>query len=255
VDAKAHVFQFQNSDDLAVYNHDDALVREIAETAAGKTGAALWPFLNNKFVHIQQGEFYFGDEKICPTEVVKLPGEHNLRNAAAAISAVWDEIRGDKTAVEKGLGNFHGLPHRLKFVCEIGGVKFYDDSIATTPGSVIAAVKSFDAPKILILGGHDKGANYGELGQEIRERNVRVVLAIGANRAKVAAELRATTDTEIHELYTKKIAEIVEESYKIAEPGDIVILSPAASSFDMFRNYKDRGDKFIAAVNNLGKSL
>jgi UDP-N-acetylmuramoylalanine--D-glutamate ligase len=245
--AKTHIFNFQKADDIAVYNQDDALVCEMAEASP----AQKIPFLNKKFVHIEQGKFYYDQTEICPTDAVKLPGEHNLRNATAAISAVWKMISGDTAAISRGLANFHGLPHRLKFVREVNGVKFYDDSIATTPGSAIAAVKSFTEPKILIIGGHDKGADYRPLGAAIDHANVRQIFAIGVNREKVAQQLGEKTSTAIHLLDSQNLAEIVKIVNQTTEPGDVVILSPAAASFDMFRDYKDRGQQFIAAVKNL----
>ena len=249
--AKAQIFRYQNDKDVAVYNIDDVLVREIALTAVDKTGAIPKPFLNKKFTHIEQRKFYYSDAEVAPVSVVKLPGEHNLRNAAAAINAVWDVIDGDVDAIARGLANFDGLPHRLKFVREVGGVKFYNDSIATTPGSVSAAMKAFDSPKILILGGKDKGADYRELGEEINQGNVRMIVAIGENRSKIIAQLQTVSDVEIHELDTKLMPEIVEFASQNSMPGDIVILSPAASSFDMFKNYQDRGEQFVSAVNSL----
>ncbi|MCL2451778.1 UDP-N-acetylmuramoyl-L-alanine--D-glutamate ligase [Candidatus Saccharibacteria bacterium] len=261
VEAKSHIFAYQKPDDVAIYNENDALVREMAETSKGQK----IPFLNKKFVHIEQGKFYYNTIDICPTDVVKLPGEHNLRNAAAAISAVIATISapaslGDsetelitnlRKAIKIGLSGFDGLPHRLKFVREIGGVKYYDDSIATTPGSAIAAVKSFDEPKILIIGGHDKGADYGSLGEVIERSNTRQIFAIGANRDKVAQQIGAKTSTPIHKLDNQKLYEIVQIVDKATEPGDVVILSPAAASFDMFRDYQDRGEQFIEAVKDL----
>jgi UDP-N-acetylmuramoylalanine--D-glutamate ligase len=247
VAAKAHIFNFQKADDIAVYNQDDALVREMAESGV----AQKIPFLNKKFVHIEQGKFYYNDIEICPTDAVKLPGEHNLRNAAAAISAVWKMIGGDTASVARGLADFHGLPHRLKFVREVNGVKYYDDSIATTPGSAIAAVKAFTEPKTLIIGGYDKGADYRPLGAEIDRANVRQIFAIGANREKVAHQLGEKTSTVVHLLDNQNLAEIVKIVNQATEPGDVVILSPAAASFDMFRNARVRGEQFITAVNDL----
>jgi len=306
-EAKSHIIAFQTDGDVAVYNASDALVKEMVETATKQTKAAPIPFLNKKFVHIEQVKnvkschpelvsgsslsssssdlgpaesskkidsrvkhendennkkdssttvgmtdyFYYDNIEICPTSVVKLPGEHNLRNAAAAISATWNLINGDTTAVAKGLANFHGLPHRLKFVREVGGVKFYDDSVATTPGSAIAAVKAFDEPKILIVGGYDKGADYHQLGQAIEQSNVRQIFVIGANRTKVAEQIGAETSTPIHQLDNQKLSDIVQIVNQATEPGDVVTLSPAAASFDMFRDYQDRGEQFIAAVEAL----
>ena len=268
VAAKSRIFEFQKAGDVAVYNSADALVKEIAENAAKKTGATLKPFPSPNFAHFDDEFFYYGDQKLFPISVVKLPGKHNLLNACAAINATWGltipeakigfglerDAAGEKIwqaklqIIEKGLGGFRGLPHRLKFVREVGEVKFYDDSIATTPGSVIAALKSFDEPKILIVGGHDKGADYTEMAQEIAVHNVRTIFAIGENRGKIASVVRENSDVIVHELDSKNMDEIVREVWQNTDPGDVVILSPAAASFDMFRDYQDRGERFVAAV-------
>ena len=139
----------------------------------------------------------------------------------------------------------------MKFVREVDGTRFYDDSIATTPGSAIAAIKSFTEPKLLILGGSDKGADYHELGQVINDNDVRTVVAIGANRAKVAEQIASETNTPIVQLSSTSMDEIVETVYDLAAPGDVVIMSPAAASFDMFTSYVDRGQHFVDAVNKL----
>jgi len=300
VDAKSHIFAYQKPGDVAVYNEADALVREIAEKFAKQNSVVAKPFLNKKFVHIEQGKFYYNNEEICETSVVKLPGEHNLRNAAAAIDAVWEIIGGDRNAIANGLSNFRGLPHRLKFIREVAlgtskdvqGVKFYDDSIATTPGSAIAALNSFRESKVLILGGHDKGADYREIGKIIAKLNredrgtddepsVRAVIIFGASRDKMANEIREVSDVEIREIDTTAaeesfaktktnspentdklndisrnvMAEIVQTANELSRPGDTVILSPAASSFDLFNNYAERGDMFAAAVKSLGQDV
>lgn len=245
--AKSNIFKYQMSDDVAVYNDDDALVCEMGESSR----AQHRPFPNNKFAHVKQSKIYYSNIEIAFTDIVKLPGEHNVRNVLAAINAVWDIAKGDIDAIKTGISKFTGLSHRLKLVRTVDDVQFYDDSIATTPGSTAVAIKSFDAPKVLIIGGQDKGANYDALGREIAKYNIRTVFAIGANRAKVAAAIRTNSDAIVHELDTKKMPEIVAAAYRAAESGDIVILSPAAASFDMFKNYQDRGEQFVAAVNSL----
>lgn len=245
--AKGRIFAYQNSSDLAIYNQQDLSSKQLVR----KSKASKIPFLNNKFVHIEHGSFYYNKTRICPISAVKLPGEHNLKNAAAAISATWDLIGGDTEAIAEGLTRFQGLDHRLKLVREVNGVKFYDDSIATTPGSAIAAVKAFKRPKILIMGGHDKGADYIDLGKEINSNNVKIVYVFGANSQKISAQIAKFSKSEIIKLEAKSMSEIVQTVYKKAEPGDVVILSPAAASFDAFADYKDRGDQFIAAVNKL----
>ena len=255
--AKGNIFAHQTADDFAIFDPRDEKIAALAQKSPAK-------------------KLHFPDGKLAILAQNKLPGEHNLRNAEAAILAARaafpdvsdDDIRG-------GLRDFDGLPHRLKFVREIAGVKFYDDSIATTPGSAIAAIRSFLAPKILILGGHDKGADYGILGEEIAKINardgkngVKIVFAIGENRAKIVRQIRTKSDVEIVEIDTdarqKSFAktrdsagnfdEIVRRVFARASAGDVEILSPASASFDMFKSYSDRGDKFVEALEKLSKS-
>lgn len=251
VNAKLNIFRYQAPTDKAVFNDQDETVKKLVQPIIAETRAEVKPFMNNKFIHIQQGYFYHGEQRICPTGVVKLLGQHNLQNAAAAISAVWDIIDSDKVAIEKGLASFTGLPHRLQFVGEVQGVKYYDDSIATTPGSVIAAMKSFSQPKILIVGGHDKGGDYHELGKLAENHAVKLVLAIGSNGKKVKQQIEQSSAVKVELLTAKQMSEIVSKASEFACSGDVVILSPAAASFDMFESYSDRGEQFTNAVRAL----
>ena len=215
------------------------------------TQADDMPYPYRVGAHFDDENLYMGDEIICPINDIKLPGRHNLLNACAAIAATWEITGHDKAAIAKGLGAFEGLPHRLKFVREVNSTRFYDDSIATTPGSAIAAIKAFDQPKVLILGGADKGADYHELGRVIGHGNVRVVLAIGANRSKIAEQIMDETEVSVVQSSATSMQDIVQTVYDLSNPGDVVILSPAAASFDMFKSYQDRGDQFVVAVNEL----
>jgi UDP-N-acetylmuramoylalanine--D-glutamate ligase len=169
----------------------------------------------------------------------------------AAINATYHLINGDKAAIANGLSNFAGLPHRLQLVGKVEGVSYYDDSIATTPGSTVAAISSFQNPIILILGGSGKGVDYDTLAREVATHDVRDVLLIGENRRQIMADLVRHGYNNIHEIGSCRMSEIVSYAYELAEPGDVVILSPAAASFDMFKSYADRGDKFIRAVKKL----
>ena len=228
VDAKRNIVRFQQDRDVVVFNQNDARSSDIAASTVAQK--RTYPF--------ELGEL---------ANAVTLPGAHNQENASAAIMAVQDYVS-DQGTLAQGLGSFSGLPHRLKFVREVGGVKFYDDSIATTPGSAIAAIRSFDAPKVLILGGYDKGADYTEL-IELCESTETKILAVGANGSDIAAlgeQLGATCEREEGDMTA-----IVTKAFEIAQPGDVVILSPAAASFDMFKSYADRGDQFVTAVERL----
>ena len=150
----------------------------------------------------------------------------------------------------QGLSDFTGLPHRLRFVAEKSDVKYYDDSIATTPGSAIAAVQAFVAPKVLILGGSSKGADFTGLAHVLQDVEMRRILLIG-DEAKTIAETFEREGVTNFETIQGTMKDIVARAHEIAQPGDVVALSPACASFGMFRDYKDRGDQFISAVTAL----
>lgn len=254
VRAKAHILHFDCScHDLVIYHPTNAYTREIIDSYTNEellsSDCKRYGIKDDGLVYAEDGYFRIQGETICPVSDLQLPGKHNIENACAAISAVWcmtDGIEGDKDAVSQGLKAFTGLPHRLKKIDTINGVTFYDDSISTTPGSAIAALQSFDQPKVIILGGSGKGADYQELVEVCRETETQVV-TIGQTGATIA-RLCQEQNVPVDDLGTATMDEIVNRALASARPGSVVILSPASASFDMFKNYSDRGDQFIGAV-------
>lgn len=246
--AKLNIVRFQTEADRCIAHVSHHGRQEFPHTAAHYI-----EYPSEESVIAKDGWFVAKGTKVCPTNVLKLPGAHNLENAAAAIMAASYILSNDtpedkETLFSQGLGAFEGLPHRLKFVAEKNGVKYYDDSIATTPGSAIAALASFDEPKILILGGHDKGADYTELIESC-ERTNSTVIAIGSNGTTIE---KLCQDAGVPcVLEQGDMRGIVARAQERAGEGSVVILSPAAASFDMFDSYADRGDQFVAAVNTL----
>ena len=253
VNAKLNILYYQHDGNTAVYNQEEASpeLAELIGHIITTTQADDVPYPYRVGAHFDEENLYMGEEVICPVSDIKLPGRHNLLNACAAMAATWEITDHDKDAIAKGLAAFEGLPHRLKFVREVNGTRFYDDSIAATPKSAIAAIKAFEQPKVLILGGSDKGADYHELGHTIAHGNVRAVLVIGANRAKVAEQVMDETEVPVVQSSATEMSEIVQTAYDLSNPGDVVIMSPAAASFDMFKSYQDRGERFIDAVAKL----
>lgn len=248
VTAKSQIAQHQTSRDLVVYNTANAHATSIAQLSAGtKIG-----YQSAETAHVSNGVFWYGEQKLCSVDALQLPGVHNFDNACAAIDAVW-QFTQDGAAIASGLAAFTGLPHRLKFVRSVGDVAYYDDSIATTPGSAIAAIRAFEQPKVLIVGGSDKGADYSPLVAEVMAcDSMRAVTAIGQQGPVIAQLLRESgVDRAVNVVDAKDMRAIVASSAACAQPGDVVILSPACASFDMFKSYADRGDQFIAAVNEL----
>ncbi len=189
------------------------------------------------------------EEKIASFSELQLRGRHNLENVCAAVAAAYLGGAG-LDSIREIVKNFQGLEHRLEFVAEIGGVKYYNDSFATTPETTIAALKSFDNPIILIAGGSDKGADYKEMGRVIANK-AKTVFLIGAVSGKIKKKiLRANPQADIIEGY-KDMNDLLERINKIAIAGDVVLLSPGCASFGLFKNYKERGELFKEAVAKL----
>ena len=233
--AKRNIARFQSQEDYVIYNSQNDFSREIAASSPAQK---------------KEYPFYITNDIIS---AIRLPGKHNIDNVCAAIlaaKAIQSDITNDE--IKAGLSDFTGLPHRLKFVAEKNGVKYYDDSISTTPGSAIAALKAFTEPKILILGGSDKGADYTELAQEIARQQMRAVIVNGANDSEIIEILyKNEVSCRVVRLEMATMPTVVETAAHQAQSGDVVILSPAAASFDMFKSYNDRGEQFVAAVEKL----
>lgn len=248
VEAKANIRRHQVVGDTCFYHPTNEFSRQISETSSVST-PRRFGIVDDDACYVRDEQFYIGDDAICGVDTLQIVGRHNLENACAAISAAWEYTR-SKEAVSEGLQSFTGLPHRLKFVREVRGVRYYDDSIATTPGSAIAALKSFAEPKIIILGGSDKGADYSELIDLCKETSSRV-LAIGQT-GKNIAELCERSGVDVRYV-DGGMVEIVEAANGWASAGDVVILSPASASFGMFKNYADRGEQFVKSVNDINE--
>jgi UDP-N-acetylmuramoylalanine--D-glutamate ligase len=246
--AKAHITKHQTLEQAAFYRPGDTWSQHIAE--AGPEGRDVRPYIDMAGVHIEGESFYNNEELICSASAVQLPGAHNLDNACAAISAALEYDGVTYEAIEAGLRAFHGLPHRLHLVREVNEVRYYDDSIATTPTSAIAALRSFDQPKVIILGGSYKGADFSELAEELTHHDVRALL-IGDEAPRLLASLQNANFTNFEIVLEPTMPKVVRHAAEVAEPGSVVLLSPAAASFGLFKNYSDRGEQFVAAVNAL----
>ena len=262
VAAKMNIAKNQTENDFFIFNAENPIVLKNVENLKNQLKAELQPFQDYNLAHIQENHFLWGDEVLFETNILKIPGEHNQKNACAAMIATFDFLREKGFEIEEifdfwreGLSKFTGLPHRLKFIREFEGARFYDDSIATTPGSAIAALNSFEKPKILILGGSNKGADLSELIEKISkmpEQELRKVILMGAESSKLAQKLiQAGFERFINLGQETNMQEVVKTAFENAQSGDVVILSPAHASFDMFKSYVDRGEQFIENVNLL----
>lgn len=207
------------------------------------------------FTYIEQNIFCIrrpGIEKIStiPTNILEIPGIYNMQNACAAIDVALAYEVSDE-AIAQGLSSFAGLPHRLQFIRELDGVSFYDDSSGSTPGSSIAVMQSFTTPKIMIIGGATKGANYEEMARVASSSNVRAVVAIGDEASTIEAAMRDRNVVTFNVGNDITMSSIVDVALSQAQTGDTVILSPACSALGMFKSYTDRGEQFTNAVRAL----
>lgn len=258
VEAKANIRKYQSMSDTCIYHPTNEYSRRIAMTGgeqyaeherdAWQAQAVRYAVANDQQVYVRENTFFAQDHAICSVDALRLVGAHNVENACAAISAVR-LFTDDDEAVARGLGEFTGLEHRLKFVRELRGVRYYDDSIATTPGSAIAAIEAFSEPKLLILGGKHKGGDYHELVERCLETGTHV-LTIGSNGPDIK-KLCEDSGVTVTDAVGMQMQDIVLAASEIAQPGWVVMLSPAAASFDMFKSYADRGEQFVAAVEAL----
>lgn len=253
--AKTNIFKYQNEDEVVVLNYDNEITKEFANEANGKV-----IFFSSK-EKLQDGYIYDstdGNIKYCDEGIrrhiinkndVKLRGIHNYENICAAL-AVTSSITDIDTQV-KAIKNFTGVEHRLEFVREFNKVKYYNDSIGTSPASTIAGLNAFDENIVLLAGGSDKGLDYTEVGEAIA-RNVGSLILCGPTSDKIEEATKKALKNKIIDIYhVENLKEQVNLASKVSKPGDVVLLSPASASFDAFKNFAERGNKFKEFVNEL----
>lgn len=255
-ESKRHIVRFQSGDDMAVLNAEDPVLCEWAALGTGRMvmvspddcGAARACFLRGDEITLRDET---GTHRIGDMKRLRLPGRHNRMNALMAAAGCWAYC-GDADAVNRGLDDFGGLPSRLEHVRTVRGVQFVNDSIATTPESAICGLQSYDCPRVLIAGGYDKGTPFDELGKCIAETAAAVVL-VGKTAPKLRdAILAADSDfaVRIHEAGTDFPA-AVKTAADVCPAGGVVLLSPACASYDMFKNFEERADRFRELVREL----
>jgi UDP-N-acetylmuramoylalanine--D-glutamate ligase len=255
--AKYRIFANQAMNDWFVGNLDDPRIAELhwrhgeSRAQARQLWFTLGAHEDRATMYLRQGMLTYGPVAGDPRPVpivardeIKLRGEHNVQNAMAALLAAL-AIDCEPAMLRKAIGSFRSMPHRLETVAEIDGVLFVDDSKSTNPGSSIAALNSYDRPIVLIAGGRAKGTPFGSLGVAIRER-AKALVAIGET-----AEDLVRTSAGVVAVRASSMEEAVRLARGLTEDGDVVLLSPACSSFDMFTSAEDRGERFAAAVTAL----
>ncbi|MDR9417832.1 UDP-N-acetylmuramoyl-L-alanine--D-glutamate ligase [Gracilimonas sp.] len=253
--AKFRITENQTEEDQFIFNYDDPIIQKHVEQLKQKQSTPqLWAFSNERevpegaFVRNDHIIFKFNDEEepLMHIKEIGLRGRHNLSNGlATALAARAAEIKNE--AIRESLKSFTGVEHRLEIAREVEGVKYINDSKATNVNAVWFALDSFNVPVTLILGGRDKGNDYSELKDQIREK-VHTVIAIGESRDRIEEQLK---DTAPNFVRVETMGGAVRAAQKVAKKGEVVLLSPACASFDMFDSYEHRGKIFKDEVNKL----
>jgi len=243
--AKSQLFVNQTAENVAIYYAPNSNSRSIASHSAGQK----IPYYEAPGAHVENDIITINGQPICHTQEIKLLGAHNWQNVCAAITAVWG-ITQNVEAIRSVLTTFGGLEHRLEFVRELHKIRYYDDSFGTTPETAIVAIEAFHQPKVVILGGSDKGASYDDLANVVAGSNVRCVVLIGETAEAIKIDLLAEGYTNIV-MGGDNMNEIVKVAKHHAKHGDIVLLSTGCASFGLFKNYEDRAEQFITAVKAL----
>ena len=252
---KKNIFLHQNKDDITILNYDNEFTRDFAKETVGKK-----IFFSSK-EKLDNGYIYDKDDgtiKKCEDGVrkhlikkedIKLRGIHNYENICAALAATSTLVDVD-TQID-AIKNFIGVEHRLEFVREINNIKWYNDSIGTSPASTMAGLNAFDENIVLLAGGSDKDLDYKDIGKLIAKK-VKTLILAGPTSVKIAEAVRNSENgNNVEIVFVENLKQQVDVAYKKAEKGDVVLLSPASASFDAFKNFEERGNKFKELVKEL----
>ena len=255
IDAKKNIFKYQNEDGIVILNYDNEITRDCGKEANGKviyfSGKEK---LENGFIVDNKVIKECKDnvrKYILDTSEVKLRGNHNFENIATAIAATSSLVDLD-TQVE-AVKEFKPVEHRLELVREINGVKWYNDSVSSSPTRTIAGLYSYDEDIILIAGGYDKNLDYTPIAKPIIEK-VKCLILLGQTSGKIFEAVKEELEQENKRLpiyMCNTLQETIDIARKYSRTGDVVLFSPASASFDMFKNFADRGNKFKELVNSL----
>jgi UDP-N-acetylmuramoylalanine--D-glutamate ligase len=244
-EAKARIFENQHKDDVLVLNFDDPLVRAMAPRARSRVVPFSRLEKHGNGAYVENGRLIVRSETLCGVDEIMIKGVHNLENAMAAAAMAF-AAGADLASVAAVLREFPGLEHRLEVVREKAGVTYINDSKGTNVGAVVKSVEGFIRPVILIAGGLDKGSDFTPLAELFRQK-VKLLILIGKAADKMAQALDGSTET----VRATTLRDAVRLASARAAAGDVVLLSPACASFDMFKDFEDRGRQFKDAVRSL----
>ena len=255
VAAKENIFRYQTEQDLAVFNYDNEITRQFSERSHGRLTFFSRKTQLSYGVYLKDGVIWStnqdGSRPVLPVADILLPGEHNVENYMAAIGAV-DGMVPDEI-IRNFAAKFSGVAHRIELVRTVNGVRYYNDSIASSPSRTIAGLRSFQEKVILIAGGYDKHIPFDSLGPEIVD-HVKLLILTGDTADKIHASVERAPNyapgaPEI--LCYRDFEAAILAAHRHAQPGDVVLMSPACASFDRFKNFVERGEAFKRIVHGL----
>ncbi len=255
IDAKKNIFKYQDDNGVIVLNYDNEITRKLANEANGKVRFFSSKEKLSDGIILDDGIIKECKDKvrrhILDTKNIKLRGNHNYENACAAIATTEGLVDID-TQIDV-ISNFEGVEHRLELVKEIDGVKWYNDSIGTSPTRTMAGLHSFDEDIVLIAGGYDKHLDYKPLAKPILEK-VKTLILMGQTADKIFYAVKEEAEIQNKQIETyvcDSLEDTVKMAHKVAKQGQIVLFSPASASFDLFKNFAERGKKFKELVNRI----
>jgi len=254
INAKKYLFKNQTKEDLLILNYDDEIVKEFKKDTISQVNYFSNTFIKDSYI-LNEDFICFNNEQILDTKKFFLKGKHNYLNVCAALNAIKEYINVSNKQLEDIVSQINSVHHRLEFVSEINGVKWYNDSASTTPDKSLAGLNAFDENIVLIAGGYDKNISYDSLAKPILNKVSKLIL-FGNTKTKiydaVMEEIKRTNQKVKTRIYIMDtLEEVVSIANKVSEPGEVVLFSPASASFDMFKNAYQRGDLFKKLVNNL----
>jgi UDP-N-acetylmuramoylalanine--D-glutamate ligase len=253
IDAKKNIFKYQGKEDTLILNRDNNITNLMVNEAKGKV---IQFSLDKKIIngaYFEDNKLFVVGKEVCKFEEMKLTGMHNAANLLTAFCAVFEDVSIE--SMRKVAVSFAGVAHRCEFVRELDGVKYYNDSIASSPTRTLAGLMAFEKPVILIAGGYDKNIPFESLAEQ-GYKKIKTLILLGATKEKIREafdKIIKEKNIELDIVSLNTLEEAVKQAKKIAEEGDIVTLSPACASFDMFKNFEIRGLKFKELVNNLSR--
>ena len=245
IDAKKCIFK-NNDNGILVLNHDNDITSKFTSSREIRYFSR---YEETNAFYVMNGMICYKGKEVFDTKKLHIRGVHNHENICACMSAVIDMVDMEKSF--QAISEFKGVEHRLEFVREVDGVKWYNDSVSSSPTRTIAGLNSYNERIVLIAGGYDKNLDYTPLARPILDKVSKLIL-FGATKNKIYDAVMKEKSSENIEIYVEDgLDEVIARAREVAVPGEVVLFSPASASFDMFKNFADRGDKFKEKVRSL----